>query len=56
MEMGDNTMPWKGTELKNSSCSKESDKSLGDGEALSGYTIKLAEHVAKACNGDYKKP
>lgn len=28
MEMGDNTMLWKGTELRNSSCSKESDKSL----------------------------
>lgn len=48
MEMGDNTMLWKGTELKNSSCSKESDKSLGelsvaDPKALMDYLSEMMD-------------
>lgn len=48
MEMGDNTMLWKGTELKNSSCSKESDKSLGelsvaDLKALMDYLSEMRD-------------
>ena len=46
MEMGDNTVLWKGTELRNSSCSKESDKSLeelsvADLKALMDYLSEM---------------